>query len=54
MRGADVVVTVTPARGAIVMADWISPGTHIAALGADKKGDQELEGKLLQQRPHLR
>lgn len=48
VRGADVVVTVTPARGAIVMADWISPGTHIAALGADKKGDQELEGKLLQ------
>jgi ornithine cyclodeaminase/alanine dehydrogenase-like protein (mu-crystallin family) len=29
------------------MADWISPGTHIAALGADKKGDQELEGSLL-------
>jgi alanine dehydrogenase len=48
VRGADVVVTVTPARGPIVMADWISPGTHIAAVGADKKGDQELEGKLLQ------
>ncbi len=48
VRGADVVVTVTPARGAIVMKDWISPGTHIAALGADKKGDQELEGTLLQ------
>ena len=47
MRGADVVVTLTPARGPIVMADWISPGTHIAAVGADKKGDQELEGKLL-------
>lgn len=29
------------------MADWISPGTHIAAVGAHKKGDQELEGKLL-------
>src|SRR6476659_7522942 len=26
---------------------WIAPGTHIAALGADKKGDQELEGKIL-------
>jgi alanine dehydrogenase len=47
VRGADVVVTVTPARGAIVMADWIQPGTHIAAVGADKKGDQELEGVLL-------
>ena len=47
VRGADVVVTLTPARGPIVMADWISPGTHIAAVGADKKGDQELEGRLL-------
>ena len=47
VRGADVVVTVTPARAPIVLADWISPGTHIAAVGADKKGDQELEGKLL-------
>ena len=43
VRGADVVVTVTPARGPIVMAEWIAPGTHIAAVGADKKGDQELE-----------
>ena len=47
VRGADVVVTVTPARKPIVMASWISPGTHIAAVGADKSGDQELEGKLL-------
>ena len=39
----DVVVTVTPARGAIVMNEWIAPGTHIAALGADKGGDQELD-----------
>ena len=48
MHGADVVVTVTPARGAIVMNDWITPGTHIAALGADKGGDQELDPKILQ------
>lgn len=47
VRGADVVVTLTPARGPIVMDAWIAPGTHIAAIGADKKGDQELEGKLL-------
>ncbi|MGD9913904.1 MAG: ornithine cyclodeaminase family protein [Rhizobiaceae bacterium] len=47
VRGADVVVTVTPARGPIVMKEWISPGTHIAAVGADKKGDQELESTIL-------
>jgi alanine dehydrogenase len=47
VRGADVVVTVTPARAPIVKNDWIVPGMHIAAVGADKKGDQELEGKIL-------
>jgi alanine dehydrogenase len=47
VRGADVVVTVTPAREPIVKAEWIAPGTHIAAVGADKKGDQELESRLL-------
>ena len=47
VRGADVVVTLTPAREPLVRAEWISPGTHIAAVGADKSGDQELEGTLL-------
>jgi len=48
VENADVVVTVTPARGSIVMNEWISPGTHIAAIGADKGGDQELDPKILQ------
>ena len=48
VRGADVLVTVTPARGAIVKNEWIGEGMHIAALGADKGGDQELEAKILQ------
>ena len=48
VRGADVVVTITPARGPIVMDEWISPGTHIAAVGADKGGDQELDPRILQ------
>jgi alanine dehydrogenase len=45
--GADVVVTVTPARWPIIRNEWIRPGMHIAAVGADKKGDQELEGVIL-------
>jgi alanine dehydrogenase len=48
VSGADVVVTVTPARGPIVEDDWIAEGTHIAAVGADKDGDQELDAKILQ------
>ena len=47
IRGADVVVTVTPARGPIVLDEWITPGMHIAAVGADKTGDQELESSIL-------
>ena len=35
VRVADVVVTITPARGPIVRDEWIAPGTHIAAVGAD-------------------
>lgn len=42
----DIVVTTTPARGPIVMAKDISPGTHINAIGADAPGKQELEDKL--------
>ena len=30
------------------MNDWIAPGSHIAALGADKSGDQELDPMILQ------
>lgn len=48
VRGADVVVTVTPARGPLVKKEWIGEGTHIAALGADKSGDQELDPAIVQ------
>jgi alanine dehydrogenase len=48
VSGADVVVTITPARGPIVENEWIAEGTHIAAVGADKSGDQELAPEILQ------
>lgn len=44
---ADIVVTTTPSRRPVVMADWIRPGTHINAIGADAPGKQELESTLL-------
>jgi alanine dehydrogenase len=47
VRGADVVVTGTHARGGIVDDAWISPGTHLAALGADLEGEQELDPRIL-------
>jgi len=48
VRGADVIVTGTHARRYLVDYDWVSPGTHIAALGADLEGEQELDPKILQ------
>ncbi len=48
VRGADVVVTGTHARGWIVADAWIGPGTHLAALGADLEGEQELDPRILQ------
>ena len=43
IRGADIVVTTTRGRsGPIVKKEWIQPGTHIAAIGADMPGKQEL------------
>jgi alanine dehydrogenase len=48
VRGADVVVTGTHARGWIVDDAWVGPGTHLAALGADLEGEQELHPAILQ------
>lgn len=44
---ADVIVTATASREPLFDADWIRPGTHIAAMGADGPGKQELPPALL-------
>lgn len=44
---ADVVCTLTPSRSPIVMADWIQPGAHINAMGADAPGKEELDPELV-------
>jgi alanine dehydrogenase len=47
VRGADVIVTGTHARRYLVEDEWVSPGAHIAALGADLAGEQEIDPKTL-------
>jgi ornithine cyclodeaminase/alanine dehydrogenase-like protein (mu-crystallin family) len=39
----DVVVTVTPGDEPVILADDLRPGQHIAVLGADAHGKQEVE-----------
>jgi ornithine cyclodeaminase len=46
-RRADVIVSVTSSRIPLVKAAWVKPGTHIAAMGADTVGKQELDVSLL-------
>jgi alanine dehydrogenase len=48
VRGADVIVTGTHARRYLVEDEWVRPGAHIAALGADLAGEQEIDPKTLQ------
>jgi len=47
-RAADVIVTATPARAPLFEAEWVRPGTHCAAMGADAKGKQEMPPALLE------
>lgn len=46
VRPADILTTITPARAPIVQAQWVKPGTHINAIGADAAGKQELASGL--------
>lgn len=43
----DIVVTTTPSRTPVVKRAWVSPGTHINAIGADAAGKQELDPAIL-------
>ncbi len=49
VRGADLVVTVTPSREPIVKADWVTSGATIIAVGSDGPAKQELETAVLAQ-----
>lgn len=46
VRRADVIVTATNAMAPVIDADWVLPGTHISAMGADGSGKQELDPRL--------
>jgi len=47
LREADVVISITSTFAPSIMADHISAGTHIACMGTDTRGKQEVEAALL-------
>jgi alanine dehydrogenase len=46
---SDILCTVTPAREPFLKKEWVMPGTHINAIGADAPGKEELEPSLLRE-----
>ncbi|MEM2911690.1 MAG: alanine dehydrogenase [Candidatus Bathyarchaeia archaeon] len=47
VKGADIVVTITPSRQPLVMDDMVSYGMHFNCIGADAPGKEELDPAIL-------
>ncbi len=47
MTEADVIISITSSFAPSLLADHVSKGTHIACMGTDTKGKQEVEAALL-------
>jgi ornithine cyclodeaminase/alanine dehydrogenase-like protein (mu-crystallin family) len=47
VKSCDLLITTTPAREPVVRAQWLHPGMHITAVGADLPAKQELEAEAL-------
>lgn len=47
MREADVIISITSSFEAILGADQVAPGTHVACMGTDTRGKQEVAPELL-------
>lgn len=43
---SDVIITVTPAREALIKKEWVKPGTHLSCVGADMGGKQEIDENI--------
>jgi alanine dehydrogenase len=44
---SDIVCTLTPAREPLLLKEWVIPGAHINAVGADAEGKEELDPEIL-------
>ncbi|HEY5598655.1 MAG TPA: ectoine utilization protein EutC [Kiloniellales bacterium] len=47
VRGADVIVTTTPATQPILIAAWLQPGQHVTAMGSDAEHKNELDPNVV-------
>ncbi len=44
---ADIIITITSCHEPLLMREWISPGTHIACMGTDTSGKQEIDPNIM-------
>ena len=44
---ADVIISITSAHDPLMMKDWVKPGTHLACMGTDTRGKQEVDPELV-------
>lgn len=44
---SDIIITATGSTTPLLQSDWVQPGTHITAIGADAPGKQELDVSLV-------
>ncbi len=47
MREADIVVTATTSSSPVVRGEWLAPGTHVNAIGANFPQKRELDGEAI-------
>lgn len=47
-RAADIIVAATTSTAPLFDAAWVRPGTHVASMGSDAHGKQELPRELLE------
>jgi alanine dehydrogenase len=47
VRGADIVVTATNSSTPVLMSEWLAPGTHVNAIGANAASRRELDPQIV-------
>ena len=47
VRGADIVVTATNSSTPVLMSEWLAPGTHVNAMGANAASRRELDPQIV-------
>lgn len=43
VRESEIIVTTTPSTEPVILSEWLRPGTHVTAIGADLPGKQEVD-----------